>query len=242
MNTEVARLIECECEIRRLQAEQLRLIVDLDVDEWTAHEIGPALQLSPSNAEDRVRGARTLDTLYPNVLDAMAAGVISERSAHSIVDPTKDYADELAQRAVSRLWRPPKAAVPNNCVVPARPGCSVPILLCISLVARRPAATAKSCSTTRKTASPPWPASSRWRSPRPCTPKSTGSPSGSRTTTAISTVRADVMAGLILEDPKTAGLKPLIQVTVPITALLGVDERPGQLDAGQLIPAEVVRS
>ncbi|WP_043725371.1 hypothetical protein [Kutzneria sp. 744] len=38
----------------------------------------------------------------------------------------------------------------------------------------------------------------------------------------IDAVRADVMAGLILEDPKTAGLKPLIQVTVPITALLGV--------------------
>jgi hypothetical protein len=33
----------------------------------------------------------------------------------------------------------------------------------------------------------------------------------------------------------------LIQVTVPITALLGVDERQGQLDTGQLIPAEVVR-
>ncbi|HTI19603.1 MAG TPA: HNH endonuclease signature motif containing protein, partial [Kutzneria sp.] len=57
----------------------------------------------------------------------------------------------------------------------------------------------------------------------------------------IDEVRADVMAGLILEDPKTAGLKPLIQVTVPITALLGVDERPGKLDAGQLIPAPVVR-
>ena len=57
----------------------------------------------------------------------------------------------------------------------------------------------------------------------------------------IDAVRADVMAGLILEDPKTAGLKPLIQVTVPITALLGIDERPGKMAAGQLIPVAVVR-
>ena len=33
----------------------------------------------------------------------------------------------------------------------------------------------------------------------------------------------------------------MIQVTVPITALLGVDDRPGQLPTGQLIPAAVVR-
>jgi hypothetical protein len=49
------------------------------------------------------------------------------------------------------------------------------------------------------------------------------------------------MAGLILEGPETAGLKPLSQVTVSITALLGVDERPGHLDTGTLIPAPVVR-
>jgi len=54
-------------------------------------------------------------------------------------------------------------------------------------------------------------------------------------------VRADVLAALVLEEPRSAGSKVLIQVTVPITALLGVDERPGQLDAGQVIPAEVVR-
>jgi hypothetical protein len=58
---------------------------------------------------------------------------------------------------------------------------------------------------------------------------------------SMDAVRADVLAGLVLEEPKTAGLNPLIQVTVPITALLGVDDRPGQLPTGQLIPAQAVR-
>ncbi|WP_211769325.1 HNH endonuclease signature motif containing protein [Kutzneria sp. CA-103260] len=58
---------------------------------------------------------------------------------------------------------------------------------------------------------------------------------------SLDAVRADVLASLVLEEPRSAGSKALIQVAVPITALLGVDERPGQLDTGQLLPAPVVR-
>ncbi|MEV6604582.1 DUF222 domain-containing protein [Kutzneria sp. NPDC051319] len=242
MNPEVARMIECEREIRRLQAEQLRLIATLDVDEWTAHDIGPALQLSPSNASDRVKWARTLHDVHPTVLDALHAGVISERSAHALVDPTEYYPPELAHRAIAKTLETAAGRSPQQ----LRRSCQARLQRADPAIhlQRRDAARRSrkvvlfdaqdglgivSCSQPIEIAHAIYAKIDRLAAHEPKNGRN------------LDEIRADVMAGLILEDPKTAGLKPLIQVTVPLTALLGVDERPGTLATGQLIPAPVVR-
>ena len=91
MEQKVARLIECERIVRQTQAEQLRLIAELNTDEWFATEVQLALQLSPANAKYLVEWASNVAKVFPDVLDALEAGVISERSAHTIVDPAEDY-------------------------------------------------------------------------------------------------------------------------------------------------------
>ena len=101
MKHKLARLIEVERLIRQHQAEKYRLIADLNIDEHAAVDIGLALQLSPANAQDEVDWATRVETLFPNVFDALAAGVISERSAHAVVDPTEFYPDDVAQRGVA---------------------------------------------------------------------------------------------------------------------------------------------
>ena len=242
MNVKVARIIEIERLQRALTAEKLRLIAEINTDEHIATDLGMALQLSPSNAENLVDWATRVETFFPDVIDAMAAGIISERSAHAIVDPTRFYPQDLAQRVVTatlttaagrtpqqlrrsssgRLQRADTAlhylkreeARRNRKVVIYDEEDSMATIAC-----QQPAEIAQAMYTKIDRIARQEPKNGR----------------------TIDEVRADVMAGLILEDPKTAGLKPLIQVTVPITALLGVDERPGKLDAGQLIPAPVVR-
>ena len=242
MKQKLAQLIECERLIRATQAVKYRLIAELNVDEYAAVDIGLALQLSPANAQDDVDWATRVETLFPNVFDALAAGIISERSAHAVVDPTEFYPDDVAQRGVAnslataegrtcqqlrrsirgRLQRADpavhaekrEAARRNRKVVIYDEEDSIATIAC-----SQPAEIAQAMYTKVDRIAQ-------------------GEKKNGRT---IDEVRADVMAGLILEDPKTAGLKPLIQVTVPIAALLGVDERPGQLDTGQLIPAPVVR-
>jgi hypothetical protein len=102
MEQKLARLIECERLIRRYKAEWLRLVAEINVDEWAARDVAMALQLSQSNGEDQVKWATRVATVFPDVLDAMEAGVISEWSAHGLVDPTEHYADEVAQKAVSK--------------------------------------------------------------------------------------------------------------------------------------------
>ena len=242
MKEELARLIECERSIRRLEAEKLRLVAELNIDEFAATDIGMALQLSRSNGEYLVEWATRLATVFPDVLDAMESGVISERSAHALVDPTEYYSDELAQHVVAttlktaqgrcaqqlrrsvqgRLQRADPAeharrreeSRRDRKVVIYDEENSISVLAC-----HQPAEIAQAMYTkidylARK------------------------EPKNGRT---LDAVRADILAALVLEDPQSSGLKPLIQVTVPVTALLGVDERPGQLDTGQLIPAPVVR-
>src|ERR1700750_937579 len=102
MEEKVARLIECERVIRQTQAEQFRLIAELNTDEWFATEVQLALQLSPANAKYLVEWASNVAKVFPDVLDALEGGVISERSAHAIVDPTEDYREDLAQKAVAK--------------------------------------------------------------------------------------------------------------------------------------------
>ncbi|HTI23546.1 MAG TPA: DUF222 domain-containing protein, partial [Kutzneria sp.] len=91
MDVKVARIIEIERLQRALTAEKLRLIAEINTDDYIATDLGMALQLSPSNAEDLVDWATRVETFFPDVIDAMAAGIISERSAHAIVDPTRFY-------------------------------------------------------------------------------------------------------------------------------------------------------
>src|SRR6267142_438498 len=102
MEDKVARLIECERIIRQTEAEQLGLIADLNTDEWSAIDFAMALQLSPVAAAHKAEWATRLATVFPDVLEAMAAGVISERGAHAIVDPTEHYSPEVAQKAVAK--------------------------------------------------------------------------------------------------------------------------------------------
>ncbi|HEY0531899.1 MAG TPA: hypothetical protein VGD29_09910, partial [Actinoplanes sp.] len=101
MDRKVARIIEIERLQRQLAAEKLRLMAEINIDEFVATDLGMALQLSPSNAEDDLKWATRVKSLFPNVIDAMGAGVISERSAHAIVDPTRFYPEDLAQRVVA---------------------------------------------------------------------------------------------------------------------------------------------
>jgi len=235
-------LIECERLIRRLSAEKNRLMAELFTDEYVPIDIGLALGFSPANAEDQVKWAARVESLFPNVFDAMAAGVISERGAHAIVDPTQDYPAELAQKAVAKTLETAEGRCPQQ----LRRSCQARLQRADPAVhlARREKARRNrkvvlydeedsiatlACQQPAEIAQAMYTKIDRIARQEPKNGRN------------LDEVRADVMAGLILEDPKTAGLKPLIQVTVPITALLGVDERPGQLDAGQLIPAEVVR-
>ncbi|QUQ67015.1 hypothetical protein JJ691_47430 [Kutzneria sp. CA-103260] len=242
MEAKVARLIEYERGIRRAQAERLRLIAELNVDDWAVIDIGMALQLSPSNASSLVQWATRVATLFPDVLEAMEAGVISEWSAHGLVDPTEDYTPELAQKAVAKTLE----TAEGRCCQQLRRS-----------VQRRlqradPAGHARRCAGRRrgrkvelydeddgmavlKSEQPVEVAQAMYTK---IDRLARAEPKNGR---SMDAVRADVLAALVLEEPKSAGSKALIQVTVPITALLGVDDRPGQLDAGQLIPAEVVR-
>jgi len=102
MKEKVARLIELDRVIRQSQAEKLRLIAELNIDEWAARDIAMALQLSQSNGEYLVKWATRVATVFPEVLEAMAAGVISEWSAHGLVDPTENYSPEVARKAVTK--------------------------------------------------------------------------------------------------------------------------------------------
>ena len=242
MNRKVARLIECERLIRQLTAERDRLTAELNTDEFAPVDIGLALGLSPANAAYQAKWATRVETFFPNVFDAMAAGVISERSAHAIVDPTEFYPDEVAQRAVTdtlataagrtcqqlrrsirgRLQRADNGLHAENRDAARRNRKVI-------IYDEEDSMATLSCSQPAEIAQAMYAKIDRIAQQE------------TKNGRNLDEVRADVMAGLILEDPKTAGLKPLIQVTVPITALLGVDERPGQLDTGQLIPAPVVR-
>src|ERR1700742_4151452 len=118
MEQKVARLIECERIVRQTQAEQLRLIAELNTDEWFATELGLALQLSPANARYLVEWASNVAKLFPDVLDALEAGVISERSAHAIVAPA-----EGGREAPGAPPRPvPPTTAPPHPSPPAPPG------------------------------------------------------------------------------------------------------------------------
>ncbi|WP_211767953.1 HNH endonuclease signature motif containing protein [Kutzneria sp. CA-103260] len=242
MEEKVARLIECERVIRKTQAERLRLIAELNVDEWADRDIGMALQLSSSTASSLVTWATRVATVFPDVVEAMEAGVISEWSAHGLVDPTEHYSREVAQKAVAktletaagrccqqlrrsvqgRLQRADPAGHAQRCAERRRDRSVViydlddgmAVLKCEQPVEVAQAMYAKVDRLARQ------------------------EPKNGRSMDAI---RADVLASLVLQEPQSAGSKALIQVTVPITALLGVDDRPGQLDTGQLLPADVVR-
>ncbi|QUQ65203.1 hypothetical protein [Kutzneria sp. CA-103260] len=96
MEEKLARLIECEGTIRRCQAELIRLIADLNIDKHAAVDIALALQLSHTNAAYLAEWASHVVKVFPNVVEAMEAGVISEWSAHGLVDPTDGYSEELA--------------------------------------------------------------------------------------------------------------------------------------------------
>jgi hypothetical protein len=63
---------------------------DRATDKYISVDLGMALQLFPSKAEVYVEFAVRVEKLFPNVTDAMTAGVITERSAHAIVDPAED--------------------------------------------------------------------------------------------------------------------------------------------------------
>src|SRR6201999_2343875 len=221
MEQKVARLIECERIVRQTQAEQLRLIAELNTDEWFATEVQLALQLSPANAKYLVEWASTVAKTFPDVLDALEAGVISERSAHAIVDPAEDYRDDLAQQAVTKTLETAADRCPQQLrrsvqgrlqrldpaeharrreqrrrdrkVVLFDTDDGLATLSCEHVVEIAQAMYTKIDRIARY------------------------EPKNGRT---LDAVRADVLAGLVLEEPKTAGLNPLIQVTLPITALL----------------------
>src|ERR1700742_631800 len=242
MEQKVARLIECERIIRQTQAEQLRLIAELNTDEWFATELGLALQLSPANAKYLVEWASTVTKTFPDVLDALEAGVISERSAHAIVDPAEDYRDDLAQQAVTKTLETAADRCPQQLrrSIQGRLQRLDPAEHARRREQRRrdrkvvlfdteDGLATLSCEHVIEIAQAMYTKIDRI---------ARYEPKNGRTMDAV---RADVLAGLVLEEPKTAGLNPLIQVTVPITALLGVDDRPGQLPTGQLLPAQVVR-
>jgi len=242
MEEKLARLIECELTMRRCQAERLRLIAELNIDEYAARDIAMALQLSQSNGEYLVKWASRVATVFPEVLDAMAAGVISEWSAHGLVDPTENYSDEVARKAVARTLE----SAEGRCCQQLRRSVQG------RLQRADPVGHARRCEERRrdrkveiydeedgmavlKSEQPVEIAQMMYAKVDRLAREE---PKNGR---SMDAVRADVLAALVLEEPRAAGSKVLIQVTVPITALLGVDERPGQLDAGQVIPAEVVR-
>jgi hypothetical protein len=238
----LARLIECEKIIRRYQAERLRLIAELNVDRWAAWDIAMALQLSQSNGEYLVDWATRAATVFPDVLDALGAGVITEWSAQALVDSTHGYREDVAQEAVAKTLET------------AEGRCTQQIRRSVQGRLQRadPAGHAQRCKERRrdrnvvlydtdegmaaiKSEQPVEIAKMMYAKIDRLARKE------SKNGRSMDAVRADVLAALVLEEPQGAGLNPLIQVTVPITALLGVDERQGRLDTGQLIPAEVVR-
>jgi hypothetical protein len=242
MDRKVARIIEIERLQRQLAAEKLRLMAEINTDEFVATDLGMALQLSSSNAEDHLKWATRLETLFPNVIDAMAAGVISERSAHAIVDPTRFYPEDLAQRVVADTLKTAGGRTPQQLrrSTQGRLQRADPALHLLKReeARRNRKVVIRDEEDSMATLACQQPAEIAQAMYAKIDRIAQQEPKNGRT---IDEVRADTMAALILEDPKTAGLKPLIQVTVPITALLGVDERPGQLDTGVLIPAAVVR-
>ncbi|MFI9383152.1 DUF222 domain-containing protein [Kutzneria sp. NPDC052558] len=242
MEEKLARLIELERIIRRLQAERLRLISELNVDEWAVHDIAMALQLSFTNASSLVDFATLVARDFPGVLDAMEAGVISEWSAHGLVDPTEHYSLEVAQKAVARTLE----TAEGRCCQQLRRSVQG------RLQRADPTGFARRCAQRRrgrdvvvydtedgmavlKSELPVEVARAMYAKIDHLARRE------AKNGRSMDAVRADVLASLVLQEPKSAGSKTLIQVTVPITALLGVDERPGQLDTGQVIPAEVVR-
>src|SRR5882724_9866338 len=54
-------------------------------------------------------------------------------------------------------------------------------------------------------------------------------------------IRADVLADLVLTGPQDSGPRPLIQITMPLAALVGVNDDPCELAGYGQIPAEVAR-
>ncbi|EWM18390.1 LigA protein [Kutzneria sp. 744] len=102
-------MVECEREIRRLQAEQLRLIATLDIDEWTAHDIGPALQLSPSNATDRVTWARV--RRHPMAARTATTPTILGSVNDMTVNIPVDTAERSEAEALYDLFQAPAQAV-----------------------------------------------------------------------------------------------------------------------------------
>ena len=242
MEEKVARLIECERVIRQTQSEQLRLIAELNVDHWAATDIAMALQLSPTYAKWLVERATDLATIHPNVLDALESGVISERSAQVMIDSTAHYSPELAQKAVTKTLETAAGRCPQQLrrSVAARLQRADPAEHARRREAHRRHRKVVIYDTddSMATISTDQPTEIAQAMYTKIDHLARQEPKNGRT---IDAVRADILASLVLEDPKSAGLNPLIRVTVPLTALIDVDDRPGQLDTGQLIPAGVVR-
>ncbi|HTI22805.1 MAG TPA: DUF222 domain-containing protein [Kutzneria sp.] len=242
MDRKVARIIEIERLQRELAAEKMRLTAEINTDEHVPVDLAMALQLSLPNAQDYVEFATRVETLFPDVIDAMAAGIISERSAHAIVDPVRYYPEDLAQQVVTKTLATAAGRTPQQLrrSVQGRLQRADPALHYLKReeARRNRKVVIYDEEDSMATIACQQPAEIAQAMYTKIDRIARQEPKNGRT---IDEVRADVMAGLILEDPKTAGLKPLIQVTVPITALLGVDERPGKLDTGQLIPAPVMR-
>jgi len=242
MEEKLARLIECERLIRTTQAEWLRLIAELNIDKDAFVDIAMALQLSHTNAAYLTQWATHVVTVFPNVVDAMDAGVISERSAQALVDPTIGYSEELAQKVVATTLE----GAEGRCCQQLRRSVQGRLQRAdpaeharrrekrrrdrkVEIYDTEDGMAALRCEQPAEIAQAMYAKVDRIARQEPNNGRS------------MDAVRADVLASLVLEEPRSAGSKVLIQVTVPITALLGVDERPGQLDAGQVIPAEVVR-
>jgi hypothetical protein len=236
------------------EAQAVRILARMDTGseldrDLAATEIGVALREPPATVYDRLRTATDLTSRLPATLQLLDAGEVSYRHAKILVDAVRPLPDQIAakieQEVFGRAARqssaafyrsvhkavlahdPRRAQQRHKDAVAGRRVCFRPVADGMAeLWALLPADGA---------------AVLRARLDAEASRKEAGD---DRT---LDQRRADALVALAEqglldgEVPSQHGRKPVIQVTIPASTLLGLDNQPGELDGHGPIPAELAR-
>ncbi|HZU54695.1 MAG TPA: DUF222 domain-containing protein [Actinocrinis sp.] len=239
-------LIGTEKRLAQLHAAQHRLLATLaqsrgtDPLDCTEEEITAALRWSPNTTRNRLHTAHSLATRFPETLDLMAAGSVSNAQANALVEITAGLEPDAARAAQNRVL----ARLPHQSVAATRKARHRAVLAVDPQAAHK-----RHLLETKKRRVTLCPEPDGMATLALYTPAQTGaavmaaldlharqrSEGDART---LDQRRADSLAHLVLSSvgvpssgttQTTAEVPALIQITVGIDTLLGSSEEPAEL-------------
>ena len=231
-----------------LEADPLRLGCDRD-DDWTREQVGAALRLAAGTADRRLTTARQVADRLPGTAAALAGGQITYLHAVKLVEAVNDLDDATAAAVEARVL--PRAA--SQTVGQFAAAVQRAVLALDPRTGERKHADALE---RRRVQITPAEDGMCWLSAfLPAEGAalvehvldSLASVTGAAEQRSCDQRRADALVDVfarVLGDPSLPeqhGARPGVQVTVPLSTLLGLDDQPGELAGYGAVTAQVAR-